>query len=335
MGWRDRAHPALVLMLLGWVLGLAGCRRLNPKFVLDTQVSPASTSAGDIVSTPDPGGGASAALSTQHDETSSQTQSTSSEEETGILASGSTSSSSSVATSSSSGSSTETLVYGEFCKDGVELCYPVFETFKTEWQSKDHGPSGNPLLLTKPAGFTPGAGTEVQPLVSTLWCKNDGFATTEKAHPFKGGAWGVDLWVAHDNWAWTEWAMVELDGVFAIRRRADGKLECAAQLTTGKEVVALDIGKPSDGLHQVTCSFQSGKLALSFDDKVRTLEITNRKATAEPANASLSVCRGQSLVQEAALRGRVAMLRLWSDVARMKRVTTFERAHLCKHVLKC
>lgn len=312
------------------ILGICstGCRELNPDFLLEPQAVLSSTTS-EQFETPEHSGSGSV-TSTAQDRTSGPVGTTS---HLSSFTSGSLIDPSS--NSPDTETSTESLTYGEFCGSGVELCYPVYETTKTAWQTQDHGPSDNALLLQKPGGLTGGAGPDVQPLVSTIWCKNSGYAVTENAYDFKGGGWGVDLWVAHDEWSAIGWAMVELDGVFAISRRGDGKLACQANLSTGVEVAELEIGTPKDGLHHVECSFHEGKLELRFDSSAYSVFSTDDKAKALPARAHLSVCRGQTLIQAGALRGRVGMLRLWSDVARMQRVTTFERAHVCEKLDIC
>lgn len=319
-------------------LSSAGCRSLNPGFLSDEQLAEAGTTYGDLGQGEGADTGANAEHSTGLDQASSMGQSTGTGS-AGLDTPQAQTQDSSVDSTSSEASSPkttpETLEYGEFCGDGVELCYPVYETNKTAWETTDQGPSNNPLLLTKPAGLTGGASDTVQPLVSSVWCKNGGFGNSERAHAFAGGDWGVDLWVSQDRWNKGGWSYVELDDVFALRRRLDGKLECLAKLSSGLQSVTLDIGEPSPGLHHVECSFHAGELELRFDAQRVNNVPTEQGAKAMPTDATLSVCRGKTLVKDTTLLGRVAMLRVWSDVARMRTVTKFERGHVCEEVGIC
>lgn len=336
MNWRKIARPLRGAVVCAAALMLVGCRNLNPDFLGDMhgQTLPDE----DSTSAPAGSTGANAELSTElggKEKSSSETSSTS---ESADETSSELSSSTAIGTSSSEENTTEPAPKDLFCGSGVELCYPVYESDGSVWQSEDLGPEGNPLRLVKPSGWEEGVyKTGLSQLETSLWCKRPGYATSERSLSFQGSSLGIDLWIAPDGWKSNEvWAFVEIDNVLAIRRRSDGKLECQANLSTGKASAVLDVGKPSVGMHHVQCSFHEGWLELGFDASKPARVKVNAKAKLPEIDASLSVCQGQSLfANDPMLRGRVATLRVWSEIERMKATTQKERAQACSVLPTC
>lgn len=324
-------------------LGLSGCRNLNPDFLangsLETEPDGTGVDSQDT--------GASAELSTEEDSTfsastsqTSQTSQTSeglqsSDSSTQILDSASSmSTQTSEASSESSGTSDQEL---EVCPDGVQLCYPIYESSNSIWESEDLGPSSNPLLLSRPAGWTPGnVDTDYLPLRTSLWCKTPGLATSERVVEFKGEELGVDLWFAFDSWAeHADSTLVELDNVLAIRVKNQNQVECIASLSTGRETVTIDVASPALGLHHVWCSLDGAQLKVGFDAKETKEFNFEPGAELRAASAGLSVCAGLSLSPSRADRTRIAVLRLWDDIAKMNAVTKVEREKMCDLLNNC
>lgn len=320
-------------------LGLSGCRNLNPAFLAETQLETEPDSHGTGLDPQDTG--ASAELSTQEESTfpasTSQTSQggQSSGSSTQILDSGSsTSTKTSAESSESSGTSGQQL---EVCPDGVALCYPIYEFDSGVLESEDLGPSSNPLLLTKPAGWTPGnVDTDYLPLRTSLWCVTPGLATSERVVDFKGEELGIDLWFAFDSWAeHTDSTLVELDNVLAIKVKNQNQVECVANLSTGTETVVINVGTPALGLHHVWCSLDAGQLKVGFDAKGTEEFNFEPGSELRTTSVGLSVCAGQRLSESRADATRIALLRLWHDIDKMNAVTKKEREKMCDLLNNC
>lgn len=327
MRWNDIASTLLVLLICLGMFGSSGCRRLNPNFLDGLHQDAELGSTGTQSSL---GAGGSASLSTEQDGSSSDGGATDSS-----VGATSATSEPSAFTPASDPSTSEPGPQNDFCGQGVELCYPVHESKGSAQETADYGPSNNPLYLTKPTGITGGASIKVEPLVRSVWCKNKGYAMSAQEHAFSGGPWGVDLWISAEGFTKTPWTIVELDNVFALRGHPDGKLECLVNLDVGKKSVHIDTSSLSNGLQHVQCSFRNNTLELRVSSLNPSVQKLEGPAKMPAAKASLSLCRGQTLTQDSIFQGRVALLRLWSDLDRMNEVTKLERDRVCASLDIC
>lgn len=229
--------------------------------------------------------------------------------------------------------STDDFNYLEFCERGAELCYPMQESSNNATQTLDKSDEKNHLRFTRNSGMTGGSHPQVPPLNRAMFTRRNSKIEAKDLYEYKGEDIGFDLWFYPDHTSRVGWTVFEIDGILALHRRGDGRMECVSTAAGNKSsTVAFEV--KFDGMFKhISCSIQDNQLQMRMDNLAPRFSLQSVKSSAK--DAALSFGRPASLIKSNPMIGRIAMLRVWEDVAAMHEFTKREYEAICGLISEC
>lgn len=243
--------------------------------------------------------------------------------------------------------------YGHFCLEGSLLCYPILAGDPPDTPTS-HG-SVDPGLKLAGGNATriiDGSHPQRQfdPLAKALSTTSEGGGIVSVSpYQHQGESIGVDLWFLPDLNKGTNWTAFEIDGVMAIYQTQPNKISCIIQGESGQATLEapiefkhlpLDPDKGQEELAEfvhVACSLSdTGRMQLTvgrnFDDAQKAAVQFLPKLSAAPLRLGR---RGPLSKATGNFSGRIALVRTWNDLERMRHSYRNELEHICNELKLC
>lgn len=226
-----------------------------------------------------------------------------------------------------------------YCKRGSVYCYPSTEPIGQPGQVHDGSGRGNHLILkggipgSGITGGIPGLPNIDEAFKRALYVTPQGSATPKDSFSYAGEDVGFDLWFRHDHPETENWALFEIDGVLAVQRGPDGNFECVAKGANGTLARATLPAPEKKAFIHIGCSLRQGTVNLQINGG--GVAFSSAKAIIGAVDAKMHIGKSGSLLSAPDYLGRIAMLRVWTDLPAMDKATSQENREGCAMTGSC
>lgn len=199
--------------------------------------------------------------------------------------------------------------------DAAAICFPIHDVMPRS-SIADLGPSSLAINFTEPVSTVAAQGP-TGPLNRAIQLVPNSAGVGSAPLDLNGSSEiAFDIWFTADDIDSVNWTLFELDNFLAVERIATGGIRCTLKGRIVPLGPAADPDLSSNALHHVACGIKDGRMFMWWDG--RSIPYAFSPKPPFPSKVQIGLGQAPSESSREPFVGRVAGIRVWSDVETMR-----------------